>query len=467
METLRNNKISETKEQIIQQLFIYRSLNIYQLYFFLNRLEIPSTYPHYSLDQLNRDKIRSLYNQLSQLKKSELVIESSKQPPKQYTLSEEGLSVAFQMNNIPEVEGYRRTGWNAEYGYFPYDLYRPVKERLQKHHQHAIDFNVMLQLICIKYDLEYDYIDNRYSSVEYNNEEKGKKIFRPDGEFIVKVKNSNEKFHFWLELDMGTEKSHLLFDKFEKYKQYLNYVSEGVSHTELKGSIPKSILFVTTSQKHIWARWQNVFRNYMNSIDKWGTYLNLYVCNMEMIEHLILAHIQSAKETNTKLNNNLRPLIQDKSFIGQPKPSNAVRQNTVIASFCNLYEEEEEALQWKPMFTLTQLSNKENQVFLYIKFDRYETNGISKVIDFFGKMKSIPSMKQVNAKDLIPVFYYADEKPKSLIFEGCDQIEKFKSIFKYYLWHNYDTNEWFDMNDHEIDSKIINPLNYFKGNNHR
>lgn len=448
---------------------VYRSLSAYHLYFLLEPEDIPLTFPHFSWDQLRQPRIRSIWNQLSQLLKNGLILVAGKHPENDqrvFCLSEEGLSVAYHLLDIPEVEGFQRTGWDKEHGYFPYNLYRPPKERLLKHHTLGIDFNVLMQLIAIKHNLVYDFIDNRYSSVGFTsmddsgNREVEKK-FRPDGEFIIKSKDGRTKLHCWVEFDMGTEKGTFLFEKFSRFNHFLNYISQGVDRQSLASSIPNSIFFVTTARQSIWSRWQNVFRNYMNSIGTWSTYLNLYVGNMETLETLVLSHFNTEDIYNKQLNTNLRPLLEDSRFIGQPKPSKALANSNNISSFCMLYDNEMVELGWEPFFTVTQIDSQTHQIFLYVKYDEYETGGICKVIDFARKFRSIESMKRINVKEVIPVLIYTENRPRSLDFMGCDEKSEFDNMFDRYLWHDVYQNKWFDKNGVDIDIRRVNPLNIF------
>ncbi|WP_433708983.1 hypothetical protein [Paenibacillus illinoisensis] len=459
------HKLSPTKCKIIERLFVYRSLTPYQVFFLLNPDNIPLTYPHFSWELLNLPKMRSIWNQLAQMQKNGIIQVAARlsNDTKVLTLSEEGLSVAYSLLDIPEIEGYHNTGWNNEYGYFPYELYRPPKERLQKHHNLGIDFNVLMELLAIKHNFTFDFIDNRYASVEFNSTDDSTKmevtkIFRPDGEFIIRPNGSDKKFHCWVEFDMGTEKGKLLYEKFSKYNQFLSYLSEGVDRNSLATSIPNAIFFVTTARQNIWSRWQNILRNYLNAIGKWSTYLNMYVGNIESLENLVLSFINEEEIFKTKLNLNLRPLLNDHAFVGQPKPSESLVNASSLSSFCYLYGNEMKILGWEPYFTVTRTKTNEHQVFLYVKFDEYETGGISKAIDFALKFSSVESMKRISAIQVIPVLVFSDKKPHSLDFIGCNQKDEFDCIFDKYLWHDVSENNWFDKKGRHIES---NPLNLF------
>jgi hypothetical protein len=462
-------KLSPTKCQILERLLIYRCLTTYQIYFLLDPSDIPLTYPHYSWDQLRQPRLRSLWNQLSQLLKSGLILVAGKHPENDqrvFCLSEEGLSVAYYLLDIPQIEGFQRTGWDKEHGYFPYNLYRPPKERLLKHHMMGIDFNVLMELLAIKHNFKFDFIDNRYSSVGYTAmDESGKKeverIFRPDGEFIVKSNGGRTKHHCWVEFDMGTEKGSFLFEKFSRFRQFLDYIAQGVDRQSLASSIPDTVFFVTTAKQSIWSRWQNVFRNFMNAIGPWSTYLNLYVANMESLEPLIMSHIKSESIYKRQLNANLRPLLDDPRFIGQPKPSRTLANANNISSFCILYENEMRELGWEPFFTVTQLDSQSHQVYLYVKYEEYETSGISRAIDFARKYRSIESMKRIGVKEVIPVLIYTEKRPVTLDFMGCDDKVEFDQIFERFLWHDVIQNRWFDKSGAEIDVSRVNPLSFF------
>lgn len=459
------HKLSPTKCKIIERLFIYRSLTPYQVFFLLDPDNIPLTYPHFSWELLNLSKMRSTWNQLAQMQKTGIIQVAAKHSndTKVLTLSEEGLSIAYSLLDIPEIEGYRNTGWNNQHGYFPYELYRAPKERLQKHHNLGIDFNVLMELLSLKHNFTYDFIDNRYASVEFSSVDENtkietKKIFRPDGEFIIRPNGTDKEFHCWVEFDMGTEKGKLLYEKFSKYNQYLSYISQGVERDSLATSIPSTIFFVTTARQSIWSRWQNIQRNYLNTIENWSTFINLYVGNIESLESLVLSFINEGDLFKNKLNLNLRPLLNDQAYIGQPKPSKNLTNASSLSSFCYLYGNEMKILGWEPYFTVTRLKSNEHQVFLYVKFDEYETGGICKAIDFSSKFETIESMKRINAIEVIPVLLYSDKKPHSLDFIGCDQKVKFDSIFMKYLWHNVSENKWFDKNGNHIQT---HPLNLF------
>jgi hypothetical protein len=464
----KTHRLSPTKCQIVERLFIYRSLTAYQLYFLLDPTNIPLTYPHLSYEQVNTPKMRSIFNQLSQLLKLGVVtvVAKHENDTRVFSLTEDGLSLAYTLLDIPQVEGYQRTGWDKEHGYFPYELYRPPKERLLKHHTLGIEFNVLMELLAIKHNFKYDFIDNRYASVEFtsmdvNAKKEVEKIFRPDGEFVIKSNVNGRRFHCWVEFDMGTEKGSILYDKFAKYNQFLTYISQGVDRPSLASSIPDTIFFVTTARQNIWSRWQNIFRNYVNTIGPWDTYLNLLVGNMESLENLILSHVNVNEIFRRQLNANLRPLLDDPRFFGQPKPSKTLTNPSQVSSFCFLYENEVKALGWEPYLTVTQVDSQSQQIFLYVKFDEYETSGISKAIDFALKFQQIESMRRINAREVIPVLIYSEKKPNALDFLGCDQKDQYDQIFSKFLWHDVSRNVWLDKNGVELDLNKVNPLTYF------
>jgi len=469
MDLFKTYKLSPTKCRIIECLFVYRALNAYQLYFLLDPENIPLTYPHFSWEQTDNPRMHSLYNQLTQMLKSGVIYVTSKldNNSRVFSLTEDGLSVAYSLLNIPEIEGYQRTGWDNDHGYFPYDLYRAPKDRLLRHHSLGIDFNVLMKLLAIKHDFSYDFIDNRYSSVEFsvsddsNNSKMSVKKFRPDGEFIIRTKDSGRKFHCWLEFDMGTERGNLLNDKFLKYSQYLNYISQGLDRFSLSNSIPDTIFFITTANQSIWSRWQNVFRNYMNTIGQWSTYVNMYLGNLESLENLILSYLNESKLYKTNLNKNLRPLLEDVRFRGQPKPSKSVSGSNQGFSFCFVFENEMREIGWEPYLTVTQRDPHSSQVYLYIKYEEYETGGISKAIDFASRFESLDSMKRINAKEVIPVLLFSEKIPHALDFIGCENKEAFDRVFDKYLWHDVLSNVWYDKSKKVIDTNVMNPLMYF------
>jgi len=469
MDVRKIYKLSPTKCRIIECLLNYRALTTYQIYFLIESSSIPLTFPHYTWEQVKVSKVRSLWNQLSQLHKNGLVTVAGKHPDNEqrvFCLTEEGLSVAYTLLDIPQIEGYQRTGWEGDHGYFPYALYRPPKERLLRHHLLGIDFNVLLELLAIKHNFHFDFIDNRYSAVSYStlDESSGKeieRIFRPDGEFIIKTRDGQQRFHCWVEFDMGTEKGSHLYEKFSRYKQYLEYMSLSIDRKSLAASIPNTIFFVTTAKSSIWSRWQNVLRNFLNAIGSWSTYLNLYVGNIESLERLILSHINQDLMFKNKLNRNLRQLLEDPKFIGQPKPSQRLYQGSLVSSFCVLYDHEIRYLGWNPYFTVTQIDSQSHQIYLYVKYEEYETGGISKAIDFARKFMNIDSMKRIGAKEVIPVLVYSEKRPVVLDFMGCNEKREFDIIFDKYLWHDVDANRWYDKNGNEINIYKMNPLTWY------
>lgn len=471
MDVRKYHKLSPTKCRIIERLFIYRALTAYQVYFLLEPENIPLTYPYFSWEQADTPKMRSLYNQLSQLQKLGMVQVVAKHDNglRVFSLTDDGLSVAYSLLDIPQVEGYQRTGWDNEHGYFPYELYRPPKDRLLKHHTLGVEFNVLMKLLAIKHNFEYDFIDNRYASVEFTSMDSDtkrevNKIFRPDGEFIIRSNVNGRRFHCWVEFDMGTEKGNLLNDKFSKYNQFLSYISSGLDRPSLANSIPDTVFFVTTARQNIWSRWQNVFRNYMNTIGQWSTYLNLYVGNLEGLENLILSHINVNEMYRRQLNSNLRTLLDDPRFMGQPKPSKNLQNSSHVSSFCFLYENEMKALGWEPYFTVTQADSQSHQIYLYVKFDEYETAGIAKAIDFALKFRSIESMRRINANEVIPVLLFSEKKPHALDFLGCEQKDAFEQVFNKYLWHDVVNNIWMDKDGTLLDLTRVNPLTFYLRN---
>jgi len=450
----RTNNQLNVKEQMLKLLFVHRNLNAYQLYFLLNNDTIPMSYPIWDNSLINMNKVRSNYNQLSQLEKLGFIMESSKVQPRQYTLTAEGLSQVYQLFDIPEIEGFIRPGWDQNYGYFPYELFKPTSERLQKHHQLTTDFHILMRMLSHKYNFKYDFIDNRYAAVPYDvikDDYNTSRIFRPDGEIKIQTKTGTK--HFWLEIDMGTEKSNLLTEKFEKYAEYLDYISVGVNDNELANTMPDGIIFLTKALRNIWARNQNVYRSFKNSIGRWDNYLNLIVTNLETAENVIMSVLEREKNWSI-LNEQLLTFIQDRRFKGQP--------NNLKTSFCSLHQHEIDILGFQPRFTIVNGSQM-NSLLLYINYEQYETNGLSKALHFFNMVQTrkIDSIAKANIGEIIPVLLFNKNKPKILSFEGCNEEGLLKEVFRKHLWCELTSNAWYDMNAQLIDLAQHNPLLYY------
>jgi DNA-binding MarR family transcriptional regulator len=116
-------------------------------------------------------------------------------------LSESGLEFSNEILNIPYA--HIGTDWDNDYGDFAYELHRPPKVNSAMIHHHMMLTDVLLTFEKMKRersDLNIDYRDNRYNSVEY--ELNGQLYrFKPDANFIF----GKQGERYLMEVDRGTE----------------------------------------------------------------------------------------------------------------------------------------------------------------------------------------------------------------------------------------------------------------------
>ena len=99
------------------------------------------------------------------------------------------------------------------------------------------------------------------------------------------------------------------------------------------------------------------------------------------------------------------------------------------------------------------------QVYLFQKFDGYESQGMCRVLDFMRKWSQFPDeVKKV--KEIIPVFYFKEGAPVGVPkIDGCTDEEI--TVLSRSIWFSTEQGIWFDESLKPISSETtINPLTY-------
>lgn len=217
---------------IMEYLFKVRGANVHQILHYIKDGDITQC--------TNTARIR-LYEMLRRMTENDIVMSSKvgKNESSIYYLTENGLDLMHDHYEIPNRK--IGTGFNNNYGYFPYKLHRPPFKQF-KHFLMQTEVYTSLLIRNKKHPGVFDYRDNLYCSYDYNYPEGNKIIrgtYRPDGEIQF-----DDNFYY-VEVDMGTEKKPGLEKKFQNLRYYLQYLSS------TNQPLPKGILFIRnpTSRK--------------------------------------------------------------------------------------------------------------------------------------------------------------------------------------------------------------------------
>ncbi|KJD42313.1 replication-relaxation family protein [Paenibacillus terrae] len=364
-----------------------------------------------------------------------------------YFLTQEGLNFAYTVLGIEEHSSSLASGWSGDYGYFDYHLYKPSIERFM-HHNLSVNFHIqMLHHASLK-QFNYEFIDNRYASREFTLVKEGRKMkrfFRPDGEFKI-----NDINHYWIEIDMSTERGEKLADKFESYRDYLDVISEGIPFSEMNET-PHTIVF-HSSAIYIATRWISVLNAFLNKMNHYTGLINFRLTNNSTLEHAVVAELSREEHQNKVLKNLQFYLMKEEGFLGLPDT------RSQKPNFIKLLPSDEKILGWSPNIIIVDKSDGTKQIFLFERFEGMESIGLARIVDFNKKFKSLEIGKTEHIKEIIPVLYFFDVVPNAQSYTMTSAENDLRGIFNKLILHDAKNNLWLDGNDQ---SQIhTNPLMY-------
>lgn len=437
--------LNATEVDTITNLFIYRSGTAEQVTFMIQ----PELAVDFSTESNRKStytgRVKYIAKTLSGLVRKGLVNQMKTVHSKKYIfyLSNDGLNIAYTILGIEDFAAKVASGWNGDFGYFEYALYKPSQERFI-HHDQAVNFHIKMRYYTKVNDHQYDFIDNRYASREFYSERQGKKIkryFRPDGEFKI-----GSKHHYWLEIDMSTERGEKLADKFETYKEYIDYISEGISFEDMNET-PRSIIF-HSSATYIHIRWLSVLNAFMSKMNQYTPLINFRLTNNSTLEHAFKAEINRERHQAQVFMNIQNYSNKESGFTGV----------AIQSSFIKLRTTDEKTLGWSPSFLIVHKEDGSSQLLLFERLEGMESLGIARIIDLNKKLGKLEIGRSGHITEIIPILYYFDNAPEDPPFRGAGLDVEMRKIFGRLILHDAKNNLWFD----GIDNKPINsnPLMY-------
>lgn len=299
-------------ERIIEFLMTYRGMTAKQL---TAMMHAPFSY--------NLSEEKSVYNYLRKLKKQGLVVATKLQTNiangSIYYLSSKGYEYAKDMLNIEDER--TGTGWIKHYrefeetnfGDIPYSLHMPPFKQLA-HHLMLIDFFIELNMIDEDTYDEVKHRNNLYASKNYYVDGV-KNRFRPDAEIFIGNK------HFAIEIDRATESHEQLLQKFETYKQHLDYSNDPAEKID-------GIIFIVENKRRdhgIKRRWTNVLSAFFKKLYKHHNNLNLIMTTLDAAKETLLFELKRnsfERESFNKINEVLKNKGYSKILCWEDKNTN-------------------------------------------------------------------------------------------------------------------------------------------------
>lgn len=450
MPTIGHAYLSNKEIEIITNLFRFRSGTALQLTYILEPALMEADTALNRTQNAYTGRVKYIAKILNGLTKKGLVaiLKVIHTPKYVYYLTQEGLNTAYTILEIEEHSALIASGWEEDYGYFDYSLYKPTQDRFA-HHDLTTYFHIFMMHYSGILQYQYDWIDNRYASTEFavKNGKATKRYFRPDGEFKMILPSHED--HYWLEIDMSTERGEKLADKFETYRQYLDYVTEGIKFEEANDT-PNSIMFHSAAS-YIQKRWTSVLVAFISRMGEYASLVNLRLTNNTILHEAVAAEINKYPLLE-KLKINLKNYMhQESGFKGI--------QNSGKNTFVKLLPEDEKILgNWSPNLIIVENSDSTNQVLLFERYDGYESIGLARVIDFYKKFSTLTIGKSDKVTDVIPVLCYYENKVTELPFKGTLIEKEARNIFSKLIFHDVKNNLWYEGQTNQ--SIVENPLMY-------
>ncbi|GAA0853897.1 replication-relaxation family protein [Paenibacillus glucanolyticus] len=441
---------SKTEVDIISSLFIFRSGTAEQVTYMIQPELAPEGFANNAGKRsVYTGRIKYIAKTLSGLQKKGLVALMKPVHTMKfvYYLTQEGLNCAYSIFGIEEHSANLASGWPCDYGYFEYTLYKPSLDRFS-HHDLSLNYHLQMLNFAALRGFKYEFIDNRYASREFYTKKQGKNVkryFRPDGEFKI-----NDKNHYWLEVDMSTERGEKLADKFESYRDYLDVISEGISFSEINET-PRSIVF-HSSATYITVRWISVFNAFMSKMEKYTPLINFRLTNNSTLSRAADAEVNSNSYLNKVKTNIQIHLKRESGFVGLPDSRSS------SPSFIKLLSSDEDALGWSPNIVIVENSDGSKQILLFERLEGLESLGIARIIDLNKKLQELEIGRSGQIKEIIPILYYYDITPDETTVKGTGVDMVLRRTLSKLIVHDAKNNLWFDgFNNIEIKG---NPLMY-------
>lgn len=322
-------------------------------------------------------------------------------------LSETGLECACELLEIPV--GHFGSGWNDDWGDFPYELYRPPRVGSAVIHHHMMLTDTLLTFEHLKAylpDLQLDYRDNRYCSFEFKWQGETHR-FRPDADLNI----GEHRERYLIEVDRGTEFGEKLREKFCSYDGYLSYLQD-------RGEpLPEGVIFIMNkaTPNGLLRRWSLVSAAFMDQMQKWSTRFNLIGGGVADIESILLRLLSKSND-------------YDDFF----KKMSYYRTETV--SFVNL--KEGQGIPWRSAPFSIAKSESENRLYVYERVEPFETLGVARIHAWW---KWYQEAKQRysdigKSKFFIPVLWRPKGGPAPLNFIGFENDKEFNEAFTNWIW---------------------------------
>lgn len=265
----------------------------------------------YQLDTTAKDfeeelkkKLSALSLRVSELQKANLIVSFvprseiyQRNSERVFTLSSEGYDyVTKEVIGLKDKVG---TGFNDDLGSFDYSLYRPGVNHVL-HTLLQTDVHIVMKNLKSVSNRKLDYRNNLYAAKPYDTGDvrmgrSSRRVFRPDGEVLITVKEQreydllidetnldipvttdddpenliNKELRYFVEIDTGSERGIHLKKKAQQYEDFFSYLkSQGQT-------IPDGVIFVTKDK----AKTETGF-----NIKKEERFQSIYKCFKELAE---------------------------------------------------------------------------------------------------------------------------------------------------------------------------------------
>lgn len=122
-------------------------------------------------------------------------------------------------------------------------------------------------------------------------------------------------------------------------------------------------------------------------------------------------------------------------------------------------------LGWNAQFTITENNPMRKMLYLYLKFDGYESQGISRVIDFVRKQDQLSN--DISKLEVVPVFYFKNGTPTGTpkTLDGVSESEL--NTLHRALWYSTVDQTWYNEQLLAFSKEsTVNPLTYVLHQSH-
>lgn len=460
--------LNQYEHNIIAKLYKFRLLTNEQLMYLIHPELITDTYP---INPKNDPQWRKQYSSKYSRIRKELInltehkflqskpfkLTTGRQSTMLYGLHPDKLEIVKGYLDIPL--NYYGSGWNNDLGDLPEDLFAFPK-RIE-HHLDSINFYIKLtyakQLFSFKNEI--DYIDNIYTARTYPTAYTDKMKLKPDGELKIFAYHNDELIakpglHAWVEIDRSTESGSILKTKFENYNGYLQYIKSlsDTAKKEHSTELPSVILSITNASTGLSRRWGTFINAYESQMQEHYSHFNMIVCNLQNIHEVIESYANKFSLTKRMAAGIESIAEMNLGFKGQ-KHLGYVKENIT-----DLQQQVYEKLKWLPQFTITENEPTRKQLYLYLKLDCYETQGICRYLEFIRKQSTLPAPLQTI--EVIPVFYQMSGTPIAIpVLESLN--EKEAKALALALTYVVNDNEWYSDDNIPLSKQTsIHPLVY-------